>query len=109
MRIWDLPPSDLCRQHLLGEHRELHAIWVVISKERAGYAHHPETNRWRGRLRALYRRHTALVTEMRQRGYRHQSGLDIRLARGAALQTEFVTPIREQRKILRAKKCPCKV
>lgn len=28
MRIWDLSPKRLCRNHLLGEHRELHAIWA---------------------------------------------------------------------------------
>ena len=109
MRIWDLPPRVLCRQHLLGEHRELHAIWVVITKNRNGYAHHPETKRWRGKLHALYRRHDALVAEMAKRGYRHHSNLDARLARGAANQTVFVNSIREQQKILRAKKCQCKV
>jgi hypothetical protein len=26
VRIWDLDAAELCDQHLLGEHRELHAI-----------------------------------------------------------------------------------
>ena len=26
MRIWDIPLDRLCRNHLLGEHNELHAI-----------------------------------------------------------------------------------
>lgn len=35
MRIWDIHPSLLCRKHLLGEHRELHAIWsILIYKKR---------------------------------------------------------------------------
>ena len=109
MRIWDLPPRVLCRQHLLGEHRELHAIWVVITEKKRGYANHPETIRWRGKLRALYQRHDALVAEMAKRGFQHHSELNARLARGAAKQTDFVNPIREQRQILRAKKCKCQV
>jgi len=32
MRIWDLPVKDLCKNHLLGEHRELHAIWSILTK-----------------------------------------------------------------------------
>ena len=30
MRIWDIPTKKLCDQHLLGEHRELHAKWSII-------------------------------------------------------------------------------
>ncbi len=33
MRIWDIPPKLLCRNHLLGEHRELHAIWSILTQE----------------------------------------------------------------------------
>ncbi len=109
MRIWDLPPRYLCRQHLLGEHRELHAIWSIITQHRKGYARHPETQRWRGKLLALYRRHTALVAEMERRGYHHHTDLDKRFARGSARQTEFVDSIAEQKRILRAKHCECRV
>ena len=73
MRIWDISPKRLCRNHLLGEHRELHAIWSVLVNGKKGYAHHPETLRWRGKLRALYGRHDALVQEMAVRGYQHRS------------------------------------
>ncbi len=109
MRIWDLPPRVLCRQHLLGEHRELHAIWAIITQNRKGYANHPETMRWRGKLRALYNRHAALVAEMQQRGYRHHSDLDPRLARGRTQQTVFLNSLVEQRRILKGKKCNCRV
>ena len=54
----------LCRGHLLGEHRELHAVWAVLTKDKRGYSRHPETLRWRGRLRALFLRHASLVEEM---------------------------------------------
>lgn len=71
MRIWDIPPEKLCRQHLLGGHRELHALWSIIINNKKAYAHHPETMRWRGKLRALYLRHNAQVEEMTKRGYKH--------------------------------------
>jgi len=73
MRIWDVPPKKLCRAHLLGEHRELHAIWSVIVNGKKGYARHPETLRWKGKLKAFFERHEALVVEMSNRGYRHRS------------------------------------
>jgi hypothetical protein len=107
VRIWDLDPARLCRQHLLGEHRELHAVWAVITEGKAGYARHPETLRWRGKLRALYARHERLAREMDRRGYAHASPLDRRLARGRATQDVFVDPPRRQLRLLRAKGCPC--
>ena len=36
MRIWDLKPEILCDKHLLGEHRELHAIWSVLTLNKTG-------------------------------------------------------------------------
>ena len=73
MRIWDIQPQKLCHSHLLGEHRELHAIWCIITNDKKGYSMHPETIRWKGKLRALYIRHQKLVKEMRKRGYEHKS------------------------------------
>jgi hypothetical protein len=109
VRIWDLPPQALCRAHLLGEHRELHAIWSVLTTDKAGYRRHPETLRWEHRLAALYARHTALVEEMRSRGYRHASPLDPRLATGGVVQDHYVDPPEAQIAILRAKGCACAV
>lgn len=109
MRIWDVSPSVLCRQHLLGEHRELHAIWAVLTQGKRGYSRHPETLRWAGRLRALHRRHERLVEEMRSRSYRHGSPLDERLATGIAVQRRFVDPPARQRQLLRQKGCACRV
>jgi len=57
VRIWDVPCRDLCRQHLLGEHNELHVVFRAIAEGRKGWANHPETRRWRGRLPALALRH----------------------------------------------------
>lgn len=109
MRIWDLPPECLCRPHLLGEHRELHAVWSVLTGHKTGYRKHPETLRWEGRLAALYARHDALTEEMTARGYSHSSPLDPRLATGATVQEVYVDPPEAQIAILRSKGCGCAV
>ena len=109
MRIWDLEPERLCRQHLLGEHRELHALWVILTQGRRGFARHPETRRWRGKLKALYLRHEALVAEMGRRGYRHRTPLPAAAATGSAVQGEYKDSPAEQVRLLRAKGCGCRV
>jgi hypothetical protein len=109
VRIWDVPPTILCRQHLLGEHRELHALWSILTQGRTGYANHPETKRWRGKQAALYRRHEALVAEMLRRGYTHASPLDAQLATGSVTQSAFVDIPSAQIAILKAKGCLCRV
>ena len=109
MRIWDVDPAFLCRQHLLGEHRELHAIWTVLQRGTKGYSRHPETRRWEGKLAALYLRHDALVAEMTRRGYNHASPLDITLATGSRVQDAYVDPPARQLELLAAKPCPCPI
>jgi hypothetical protein len=109
VRIWDVPPSILCRQHLLGEHRELHGLWRILTEDRRGYANHPETRRWRGKLAALYQRHEALAAEMARRGYRHATPLDGNQASGAATQNDFLDSLDAQFAILRAKGCGCAI
>lgn len=109
MRIWDIAPKKLCRNHLLGEHRELHAIWSVLTKNKKGYSKHPETLRWQSKLAALFLRHENLVKEMRRRGYNHYSDLDSKLATGSKIQDCFVDSVADQKKILRNKKCACEL
>lgn len=107
MRIWDINPKYLCRQHLLGEHRELHAIWSILTKDKNGYARHPETLRWQGKLKALYFRHDKLIKEMDRRGYDHQTPLPKRLAKGIPIQRVLLHSLRCQKEILKNKPCPC--
>jgi len=107
MLIWDIEPKYLCANHLLGEHRELHAIWNILTLNRRGYRRHPETRRWEGKLAALYKRHEQLVREMEARGFRHASPLDPRLATGESVQTEYIDTPEQQREILRSKGCRC--
>jgi hypothetical protein len=107
MRIWDIDPQHLCRQHLLGEHRELHGLWNILVEGKVGYSRHPETLRWVGRLRALYARHEALVAEMERRGYVHRSPLAANAATGRAVQDSFIDSPERQRELLRLKNCSC--
>lgn len=109
MRVWDVSPEILCRQHLLGEHRELHGLWNILVEGKQGYSRHPETRRWEGKLAALYARHEALVAEMTGRGYRHHSPLDPGLATGEPIQTAFIDRLDTQVELLRQKGCDCRV
>ncbi len=109
MRIWDIPPDKLCQNHLLGEHSELHAIWSILTKGKKGFAHHPETLRWRGKLKALYLRHEKIVEEMKKRGFNHKSPLNIDFATGKSVQKNMVDSIEDQIELLKSKKCKCEV
>jgi hypothetical protein len=107
VRVWDLPPSGFCVKHLLGEHREVHALWTILTENKKGYRKHPETIRWEGKLLALYKRHEDLVSEMNSRGYVHASPLDYKLAIGDGKQDNFVNSIDEQKALLKRKRCSC--
>ncbi len=110
MRIWDLPVGCLCRNHLLAEHRELHAIWSIILLGRRGYSRHPEVLRWHGRLGALSRRHEEQVREMSRRGYVHRSVLDLSQVPSRHMgmtQHDLLEPVSEQARRLRSKGCAC--
>lgn len=109
MRIWDLEPKKLCRKHLVAEHGELHALWSILINNKKGFSKHPETLRWKGKLKALYLRHERLVKELKKRGYSHYSPLDSRLAQGKAQQDEYKDSIEEQIRLLKRKGCDCKV
>jgi hypothetical protein len=109
MRIWDIPTEKLCKNHLLGEHRELHAIWSILTNKKKGYSKHPETLRWKGKLKALYIRHEELVKEMEKRGYNHKSVLNKKFAKGNINQNILIDSIDGQIKILKNKNCKCNI
>jgi hypothetical protein len=108
VRVWDLSPVVLCRHHLLAEHREVHALWVILTQDKGGYASHPEVRRWRGKLRALHARHDALAGELLRRGYRHASPLPP-APMDSDIQEELVDSIETQILRLQAKRCGCRV
>ena len=71
--MWMVNPRIMCRQHLLGEHVEIHMFIGAISRGQSlkGYLQ-------KGLLEvhSLYDRHEELVEEMKRRGYKHCSDLD---------------------------------
>jgi hypothetical protein len=73
MRMWMVNPSWMCRQHLLGEHVELHMFLTHLRKGRGidGYLR-------KNCLEPLsiYKRHEQLALEMLSRGMNHKSPLD---------------------------------
>ena len=70
MRMWMVNPRIMCRQHLLGEHVEIHMFIGTINRGKSvkGYLE-------KGLLEVhnLYNRHEELVKEMSRRGYSHNS------------------------------------
>jgi hypothetical protein len=114
VRVWDrVEPSRLCRQHLLGEHREVHGLWEVVRRvhageEGVGYSEHPEARRWLLHVQALMWRHAELKWEMERRGYEHRSDLKLFSVRWLC-RTGSPEPLDDQVAALRAKGCECDV
>jgi hypothetical protein len=73
MRMWNVNPEILCKQHLLGEHAEMHMFVGTIRKgiSIGGYLDNGLVNP--GQIKA---RHDRLVTEMNRRGMNHKSPID---------------------------------
>ena len=110
-RIWDIPPQYLCRNHLLGEHRELHGVFKEITDNKKGYSNHPETKRWKNKLGALWFRHLKLVKEMEKRNYKHKSNIQFNcvLNKTNLVQNEYVNTLEEQLENIINKGCSCKI
>ena len=72
MRMWLVDPRIMCRQHLLGEHFEVHVLLIHLQKNRKikGYL---ENNCLEPR--SIYQRHQNLMREMIRRGYNHNSSM----------------------------------
>jgi len=70
MRMWNVNPALLCRQHLLGEHLEMHMFAGALRE-----GHSIEGYRASGLVEPymIEVRHDRLVEEMVLRGYNHKS------------------------------------
>ncbi len=99
--MWDVSPGYLNRGSLLGEHREIHAILSIVINDKKGYAHHPETLRWKHHLEALGLRHDVVVSEMALRGYEHHSA--VALVDAIVWPDDYVDAPGEQFAILKEK------
>ncbi len=66
-------PRIMCRQHLLGEHAEIHMFVGAIDR---GYSVKGYLEEGLLEVHNLYKRHEELVREMKRRKYRHCSKID---------------------------------
>jgi hypothetical protein len=73
LRMWMVNPKHMCRQHLLGEHRECHNFFGTLCRHISikGYLDKGELD-----PRLLIERHDELVREMLRRGWNHYSPID---------------------------------
>lgn len=73
MRMWNVNPRIMCRQHLLGEHLEMHMFMGYIKRGKSiqGYIQKGLVEVWQIRSR-----HDELVEEMKRRGYCHSSPMN---------------------------------
>jgi hypothetical protein len=73
MRMWMIDPKTLCRNHLLGEHRECHTLVGCLNHQKSikGYLDKGFVD-----PRYVHMRHEILVQEMLRRGMCHKSPLD---------------------------------
>lgn len=71
--MWMVNPKVMCRNHLLGEHVEVHMFAWNIDNKRAidGYLANGLLE-----IHNLYCRHEEIKKEMMRRGYKHNSPLD---------------------------------
>jgi len=70
MRMWKVNPRQLCRQHLLGEHVEMHMAAGSIAK---GHSLDGYTDTGLMEIHHIPDRHDALAAELERRGYNHRS------------------------------------
>lgn len=70
MRMWKVNPRLLCRQHLLGEHLEMHMFQAIVRTKGSlrGYI-----NNGLVEVHSIRFRHDELANELLRRGYKHNS------------------------------------
>lgn len=71
-RMWMGNPESYCRNHLLGEHKEIHQLLGTIKKKMrvGGYVQNNCIE-----ITAMKDQHDKLVIEMEKRGWNHKSPL----------------------------------
>lgn len=73
MRIWGVDPSLMCKAHLLGEHREMHALISMVrlgTKQKQLEAH---CRLQQVAIHEIYDRHEVLAQEISRRGWNHKT------------------------------------
>lgn len=71
-RMWMVNPKKMCRNHLLGEHKEIHQLIGSLNKNKSVKGH---LEKGQIEIHNIKKRHEQLVKEMKSRGYKHMSPL----------------------------------
>lgn len=71
-RMWMINPKYMCRNHLLGEHKEIHQLLGTLKK---GFRVTKYVKNNCIEITSMKERHDLLVQEMESRGYNHKSPL----------------------------------
>jgi len=74
VRMWNVNPAVMCRQHLLGEHLEMHmfAGYIRCGRRLSGFIKNGLVE-----VERVKSRHDELAGEMCRRGYAHCSPLEV--------------------------------
>jgi len=75
-------PVIMCREHLLGEHAEIHMFFEALDR---GHSVRGYLEKGLLEVHSLYDRHEELVREMKRRNYRHNSEIDEKWERAERL------------------------
>jgi hypothetical protein len=70
--MWMVNPKYLCRNHLLGEHKEIHQLVGSILAKKSIKGH---LEKGQVEIHNIQKRHEELVKELKKRGYNHKSPL----------------------------------
>lgn len=70
MRMWMINPRFMCKDHLLGEHKELHMFvgTILKGKNLGKYVQYGLVE-----VHSIKKRHAQLVEEMLRRGWQHNT------------------------------------
>lgn len=74
MRMWGVPPEEMCNKHLLGEHVEMHMFVGTILK---GISIKGYTDKGLVNPHNIYKRHEELAKEMIKRRMNHKSPIKL--------------------------------
>jgi hypothetical protein len=73
--MWNVDPTKMCRNHLLGEHLELHMFANALANNKpklTGFV-----NKGLLHMENIVLRHKILAEEMKNRNYNHKSPLEM--------------------------------
>ena len=73
MRMWNIKPKLMCRQHLLGEHFEIHK--AIGNLKHSGIWTKALTNKGFLEPQNFLKRHDKIADEIKKRGMNHNSKL----------------------------------